>query len=165
MLDDNEGTRDQRLLHELELFRRLDKAIIKKYLDKAEYRLLPKGEILLSPRSEHSDIYVVLSGLLSVHLGSPESSLIAVISVGECAGEISLFDNKSDSAYVVAAEDARLLVLTGKTIWDMIDGCEGFAAKFLQLASSRMPCVLAIAVLLIVARFSAIMRIRQILIH
>lgn len=137
MLDDH-GTRDSRLLYELDIFRGLDVANLSKYLNKAEYRLLPKGEILLSPRTQHYDLYIVLSGILSVHLNSPASDLVAVISAGECAGEMSLFDEEIPSAYVIAAEDCRLLVISGKIVWDMIDSCEGFAGKFLHLASSRM---------------------------
>lgn len=137
MIEDD-GTRDSSLLYELDIFRGLEVAVINKYLNKANYQLLPKGEILLSPRTRHYDLYIILTGTLSVHLGSPDSDLIAVVSTGECAGEISLFDEEVPSAYVVAAEDCRLLVLSGKIVWDMIDSCEGFAAKFLHLASSRM---------------------------
>lgn len=137
MLED-EGTRDSRLLYNLDLFRRIDPEIAKRHLERAEYRLLLRGEILLSPRSDHNVLYVVLSGVLSVHLGSPDSDLIATIGVGECAGEMSLFDQGDPSAYVVAAEDSRVLEMTSTMVWDMIDNCHGFAMNFLHLASSRM---------------------------
>lgn len=137
MLDD-ESTLDSQALYDLNLFQGLDISSAKRFLDHAEHHLLPKGEILLSPRSDNSDLYVVLSGLLSVHLDSPSSDLIATINVGECAGEMSLFDEGTPSAYVVAADDSRILKLSGKIVWDMIDHCEGFAKNFLHLASSRM---------------------------
>jgi len=137
MLED-ESTLDSQLLYDLGLFRGLDIPTARKYLNDAEHHLLPKGEILLSPRSENNDLYVVLSGLLSVHLDSPNSDLIATINVGECAGEMSLFDAGTPSAYVIAADDSRILKMSGKMVWDMIDHCEGFAKNFLHLASSRM---------------------------
>ena len=137
MLDDD-STIDTEALYELDLFKGLDIAAARKYLNHAEHHLLPKGEILLSPRSDNRDLYIVLNGLLSVHLDSPSSDLIATITIGECAGEMSLFDEGTPSAYVVAADDVRILKMSGEMVWDMIDNCEGFAKNFLHLTSSRM---------------------------
>lgn len=137
MLEDD-STLDTQALYDLNLFRGLDISTAKRFLNHAEHHILPKGEILLSPRSDNCDLYVVLSGLLSVHLDSPSSDLIATINVGECAGEMSLFDEGTPSAYVVAADDSRILKMSGEMVWDMIDHCEGFAINFLHLASSRM---------------------------
>ena len=125
MLED-ESTLDSQSLFDLSLFQGLDVSAARDFLNHAEHHLLPKGEILLSPRSGNTDLYVVLSGLLSVHLESPNSDLIATINVGECAGEMSLFDEGTPSAYVVAADDSRILKMSGGMVWDMIDNCEGF---------------------------------------
>ncbi len=137
MLED-ESTLDSLSLYQLVLFQGLDVPTAKKYLNNAEHHLLLKGDILLSPRTENVDLYVVLSGVLSVHLDSPSSDLIATINIGECAGEMSLFDEGTPSAYVIAADDSRILKMSGEMVWDMIDHCEGFARNFLHLASSRM---------------------------
>ena len=137
MLEDD-STLDTEALYNLSLFQGLDIPTARKYLDHVEHHILLKGEILLSPRSENSDLFVVLSGLLSVHLDSPNSDLIATINVGECAGEMSLFDAGTPSAYVVAADDSRILKMSGEMVWNMIDHCEGFAKNFLHLTSSRM---------------------------
>ena len=137
MLEDD-STLDSQLLFDLSLFQGLDISTAREYLDHAEHHILPKGEILLSPRSGNNDLYVVLSGLLSVHLESPSSDMIATINIGECAGEMSLFDEGTPSAYVVAADDVRILKMSGEMVWDMIDNCEGFAKNFLHLTSSRM---------------------------
>jgi len=137
MLED-ESTLDSLSLYDLSLFQGLDIPTARKYLNNAEHHLLLKGEILLSPRTDNDDLYVVLSGVLSVHLDSPSSDLIATINIGECAGEMSLFDEGTPSAYVIAADDSRILKMSGEMVWDMIDHCEGFARNFLHLASSRM---------------------------
>ena len=137
MLEDD-STLDSQLLFDLSLFQGLDVSTAREYLDHAEHHIFPKGEILLSPRSGNNDLYVVLSGMLSVHLESPNSDMIATISIGECAGEMSLFDEGTPSAYVVAADDTRILKMSGEMVWDMIDNCEGFAKNFLHLTSSRM---------------------------
>jgi len=137
MLEDD-STIDSQGLFERGLLQGLDVSMAKVYLNHAEHHLLPKGEILLSPRSRNNNLYIVLSGLLSVHLDSPDSDLIATINVGECAGEMSLFDEGVPSAYVVAADDSRILKMTEQIVWEMIDNCEGFARNFLYLTASRM---------------------------
>ncbi|RKZ49908.1 MAG: hypothetical protein DRQ48_03820 [Gammaproteobacteria bacterium] len=137
-MSEDESTIDSQNLFELGLLQGIDKSVAKEYLSHSERHLLPKGAILLSPRSSNNNLYIVLSGLLSVHLDSPDSDLIATINVGECAGEMSLFDEGVPSAYVVAADDSRILQMTEQIVWDMIDNCEGFARNFLYLTASRM---------------------------
>lgn len=137
MLKDK-STLDFQALFDLSLFQGIDAQSVKKYLDNTSSHLLLKGEVLISPSSTSKNLYVVLSGLLSVHLNSPQSDFIAVINTGECAGEVSLFDKGAPSAYVVAAADSKILQITKTTIWDMIDNCEGFAKNLLYLVSSRI---------------------------
>lgn len=137
MLEDD-STIDSQALFELDIFQGLDIVAGKNYLNHAEHYLLPKGEILLSPRSNNNDLFIVLNGILTVHLDSPNDDLIATINIGECAGEMSLFDEGLPSAYVVAADDSRILKMTSEMVWGMIDHCDGFARNFLHLTSSRM---------------------------
>ena len=92
MLPDD-STLDYQNLLRLRLFKGLDLVSARKYLDRVEHLLYTKGEIILSPRIPNNDLYVLLSGILTVHLDSPESDLIATIKPGECAGEMSLFDD------------------------------------------------------------------------
>ncbi len=117
MLED-ESTLDSLSLYQLGLFQGLDVPTAKKYLNNAEHHLLLKGDLLLSPRTENVDLYVVLSGMVSVHLDSPSSDLIATFNIGECAGEMSLFDEGIPSAYVIAADDSRILKMSSEMVWD-----------------------------------------------
>ena len=141
MLEDD-STLDSQLLFDLSLFQGLDISTAREYLDHAEHHILPKGEILLSPRSGNNDLYVVLSGLLSVHLESPNSDMIATINIGECAGEMSLFDEGTPSAYVVAADDARILKMSGEMVWDIHSSIVQWLLMLRRadLIRLRMPC-------------------------
>ena len=137
MLPD-ESTLDYQNLLRLRLFKGLDLVSARKYLDRVEHLLYTKGEIILSPRIPNNDLYVLLSGILTVHLDSPESDLIATIKPGECAGEMSLFDDDIPSAYVIAADTSKILKISEEIVWGMIDNCEGFARNFLYITSTRI---------------------------
>ncbi len=137
MLKDDSAV-DIHVLSNLGLFKGLDIKLAEKFLSRAEHYLLPKGEVLFFQRSYNDDLYIVLSGTLSVHLGSPDSDLIATIGIGECAGEMSLFGEDATSACVVAADDSRVLKTTSKIVWDMINHYDGWARNLLHLLSSRI---------------------------
>ena len=137
MLPDD-STLDYQQLMKLRLFQGMDPVNARKYLDRVEHLLYTKGEIIISPRLPNGDLYVLISGILTVHLDSPESDLIATIKPGECAGEMSLFDNDTPSAYVVAADTSKLLKISEDIVWGMIDNCEGFARNFLYITSTRI---------------------------
>ncbi len=137
MLPDD-STLDYQNLLSLRLFQDLDLVSAKQYLDRVEHLLFTKGEIIISPRIPNSDLYVLINGILTVHLDSPDSDLIATINPGECAGEMSLFDNQIPSAYVISASTSKILKLSEEIVWGMIDNCEGFARNFLYITSTRI---------------------------
>lgn len=137
MLPDDSTLDYHQLLH-LRLFQGLNLVTAKQYLDKVEHLLFTKDEIIISPRIPNRDLYVLNSGILTVHLDSPESDLIATIKPGECAGEMSLFDEDAPSAYVIAADTSKVLKINEEVVWGMIDNCEGFARNFLYITSTRI---------------------------
>ena len=137
MLPDDSTLDYHQLLH-LRLFQDLNLVTAKQYLDKVEHLLYTTGEIILSPRIPNDNLYVLISGILTVHLDSPDSDLIATIKPGECAGEMSLFDEEFPSAYVKAADTCKILKLSEEVVWGMIDHCEGFARNFLYITSTRV---------------------------
>ena len=137
MLPDD-STLDYQQLLKLRLFKGLDPVNAKTYLDRVEHLLYTKDEIIISPRVPNNNLYVLINGVLTVHLDSPESDLIATIKPGECAGEMSLFDNDPPSAYVIAADTSKLLKISEEIVWGMIDNCEGFARNFLYITSTRV---------------------------
>ncbi len=96
------------------------------------------GKEVLSPNKFNSCIYLVLTGRLSVHLSDPDSSPHVVFEAGDCVGEMSILDGKPVSAYVIAREHSRLLMIHQEALWALINVSHGVARNILYILAGRM---------------------------
>ncbi|OUS26331.1 hypothetical protein A9Q99_18705 [Gammaproteobacteria bacterium 45_16_T64] len=96
------------------------------------------GELILDPGEGNHFFYLILRGVFSVHLDSTSNLPIATLSVGECVGEMSMFDGKNPSAYVKANGTAIVLAMDSATLWEMIDLSHGFCRNLLHILSKRV---------------------------
>lgn len=101
-------------------------------------RQVTPGEMVIAKDDTRKECYLILSGALRVHLDSPDSEEISLLHAGESVGEISLLDAKPASAFVVAEEDSRLLVLPEDIFWSLVNVSHDFAQRLLYLLASRM---------------------------
>jgi CRP-like cAMP-binding protein len=92
------------LLEGLELFRGVSPDDVQDLLQKCERRDLGDGELLLSPGEKNEHVFIVLSGSLNVHVGSPDAPVLATMDVGACVGEMSIIEHRDPSAFVIGAE-------------------------------------------------------------
>ncbi len=126
------------LLEALDLFRGVQPDDIQDPLSRCQRRDLAVGEILLEPTRKNEHVFVVLSGSLNVHLGSPDAPVLTTAEVGACVGEMSIIEDRDPSAYVVAAEQSHLLTIHQSTLWDMVDASHEFAKNLLVVLSHRV---------------------------
>jgi len=126
------------LLQGIALFRGIDGDSISDLLPQCGRIDVKEGDVLLSPQRENHCVYVVLSGRLSVHLGSLEAPKIADLGPGSCAGEMSLIEDKDPSAFVVATEDSHLMVISHTLLWRMVDRSHTFCKNLLIVLSERV---------------------------
>ena len=126
------------LLHSLELFKGVDPEDIQVLLQQCDRRDLAAGELLLSPGAKNEHVFVVLSGGLNVHVGAPETPIIASMEPGACVGEMSIIEDRDPSAYVIGAEDTHLLVIHQSILWNMVDASHEFAKNLLVVLSERV---------------------------
>ena len=126
------------LLQALELFRGVRPEDVQELLQRCDRRDLAAGELLLSPGAKNEHVFIVLSGSLNVHVGSPSSPVLATMETGECVGEMSIIEDRDPSAYVIGAEDTHLLVIHQSTLWDMVDASHEFAKNLLVVLSERV---------------------------
>lgn len=99
---------------------------------------LIKGGKLLVPEQVNPYIYIVLSGRLSVKLDDSSANTIAMFGQGECVGEMSMLSDGTNSGFIVAATDCRLLVIKHAALWLLIDNSHEAAHNMLSILSQRI---------------------------
>jgi diguanylate cyclase (GGDEF)-like protein len=126
------------LLQSIALFRGVDPESLIDLLPQCTRIDVSEGDVLLSPQRPNRCVYVVLSGRLSVHLGALDTPRIADLGPGTCAGEMSLIEDKDPSAFVLAAEDSHLMVISHHLLWQMADRSHVFCKNLLVVLSERV---------------------------
>jgi diguanylate cyclase (GGDEF)-like protein len=126
------------LLEGLELFHGVCPDDVQELLQSCDRRDLGKGEMLLSPGAKNEHVYIVLSGALNVHVGSPEAPVLVTMDVGSCVGEMSIIEDRDPSAYVLGAEETHLLLIHQSVLWDMVNASHEFAKNLLIMLSERV---------------------------
>jgi diguanylate cyclase (GGDEF)-like protein len=126
------------LLQGIALFRGIDADSVGDLLPQCGRIDVKQGHVLLSPERENQCVYIVLSGRLTVHLGSLDAPKIADLGPGACAGEMSLIEDKDPSAFVVANEDSHLMVISHTLLWRMVDRSHTFCKNLLVVLSERV---------------------------
>jgi diguanylate cyclase (GGDEF)-like protein len=126
------------LLEGLELFHGVCPDDVQELLQNCDRRDLGKGELLLSPGEKNEHVFIVLSGSLNVHVGSPEAPVLCTMDVGACVGEMSIIEDRDPSAYVIGAEQSHLLLIHQSVLWDMVNASHEFAKNLLIVLSERV---------------------------
>ena len=126
------------LLQGLELFHGVSPDDVQELLQKCERRDIGAGELLLSPGVKNEYVFIVLSGQLNVHIGSPDAPILATMDVGACAGEMSIIEDRDPSAFVLAAEQSHLLVIHQLVLWEMVNASHAFSKNLLVVLSERV---------------------------
>jgi len=126
------------LLDSLELFRGVLPDDVHELLQRCDRRDLAEGELLLSPGAKNEHVFIVLSGSLNIHVGSPETPALATMDVGACVGEMSIIEDRDPSAFVISAEQSHLLLIHQSVLWEMVDASHEFAKNLLVVLSERV---------------------------
>jgi diguanylate cyclase (GGDEF)-like protein len=126
------------LLEGLELFKGVSPNEVRELLQRCHRSDLQAGEILLSPGIRNDRMFVVLSGSLNVHVGSPDADILATVELGASVGEMSIIEDRDPSAYVIAAEDTHMLVIHKAVLWEMIHASHQLTKNLLVALSERV---------------------------
>jgi diguanylate cyclase (GGDEF)-like protein len=126
------------LLQSIALFRGIDADGLADLLPQCGRFDVAEGDILLSPQRANRCVYILLSGRLSVHLGAIDAPKLADVGPGACVGEMSLIEDRDPSAFVVAAEDSHLMVISHSLLWQMVERSHTFSKNLLVVLSERV---------------------------
>lgn len=122
----------------LPLFADLPFALLEPLLRRCEYRELAPGAVLLSPGEDNRHLYLLLSGQLIVHLESLASDKGFRIDAGEFAGEVSIIDGMSPTAWVSAARDSLVIAIPEALLWTDLLRVPGAARNLLRQIATRL---------------------------
>jgi len=126
------------LLGGLELFHGVNPEEISDHLARCGRRDLASGDILLATGEHNEHVFIVLSGSVTVHVGSPEQPALATMETGACVGEMSIIEDRDPSAWVVARENSHLLEIHQSLLWEMVNASHELAKNLLVVLSERV---------------------------
>lgn len=128
-----------RLIENATLFRGVPRETLESLFRKAKLVTLKQGERLLSPDKINENVYIVISGRLSVQATlSSSDKPIAMLTPGECVGEMSVLVDGLVSAYVIAATGSELFSIDYESFWSLIDGSSEAARNMLNILVHRV---------------------------
>lgn len=132
-------------LAQTELFRDVPDAIIDVVRAQANPLELRQGEVLLTPERENHHIYLLLSGTLALHFGSLESPEVRVLEKGISVGEMSLIDQGTPSAFVIAKENCRVFPVHRDLLHNLVAETNPVTRNLLRLLTgwvkANMECI------------------------
>lgn len=137
-MDSNVTQRDIENLKRLHLLSFVSLESIEGLLHRCSIRELQTEEILITPGRPNSLIYLLLSGRLRVHLSSLDSPAVDIVVAGESVGEMSVIDQNETSAFVVADESCRLLVMDEDVLWSITRSSHEAACNLLLTLTRRL---------------------------
>ena len=125
-------------LKKMKLFADVSEETIARIVDSFVIRRLKKHEVLLVSDQPNHYLYLVLSGKLCVFLDSSLVEPVCYFGPGEPVGELSIIDSSMTSAYVVADEDSRVLLLEETQMWSLLQESHVFTRNLLRSLSHRL---------------------------
>ena len=111
---------------------------IEHYLRECEVLQVARNEVLLTPETSNANLYVLIDGGLEVRLDSLDRAPLTRLVPGECAGEMSMIEGRTPSAYVVASVDSTVLVISHEVLWAMVGASHAIARNLLVILSGRL---------------------------
>jgi sigma-B regulation protein RsbU (phosphoserine phosphatase) len=111
--------------------------LVESTLSECPIQKLKAGDILITKEQDNHYLYLLTSGCLHIHFELTNKEVF-VVKQGECVGEVSLFDGKPASAYVIAAEDCEVIAIHEDVFWQKVAILPNAAKNLLQLLGQRI---------------------------
>lgn len=122
----------------IELFRNVDLSSVRHLLEQCYEIDVDAGEFVLEAGKQNHAAYLVVQGELEVRLVDPEAAPMVAVPSGSCVGELSILSRLNVSAYVIATQTSRLLVIPDDHVWAFVANSHEFARNMLAMLSGRV---------------------------
>jgi CRP/FNR family transcriptional regulator/CRP/FNR family cyclic AMP-dependent transcriptional regulator len=99
-----------------------------------------KGDTIFHQEDPGATLYIILSGQVKITINSPdgEEAILAVLTVGDFFGELSLLDQEPRSANVVAMLDTQTIILHRRDFLNFLSIRHELAVDMLAALSRRL---------------------------
>ena len=125
-------------LRAIDLFRGADTEFLEGVVRSCGVRWLAPGEVLLDPDHDNNAVYIILAGRAQARVTHKDCSWRVFVEPGECAGEMSVIEDRRPSAAVVAHSDCQVLVIDAELFRTLIDRSSVVTWNLLRILSARV---------------------------
>jgi len=128
------------LLRNIQLFAALSYEELDEIREKMEVKRFHKNEVILCEENTNRVMYVILSGKVKVIQTTEEGKevILAIHRSGDFFGEVSLIDNKTMPAIVVAKEDSIVAIISKGEFYSLLYSQGKVLDVLLQILCSRL---------------------------
>lgn len=113
-------------LHQVPIFRSLSRKHLETVARQGDAVQVPAGRAVITEGEDGQEFFIVLSGKLSVTVGSKE---VAVLGEGDFFGELALFDPAPRAATVTASTPCELFVIDARHFQPLLEDVPLLARK------------------------------------
>lgn len=125
-------------LKAIDLFQGVDPASLDWVVRSCGIRRLAPGEVLLDPDHDNDAVYFVLAGRAEARITHDDFCWRIFVEPGECAGEMSVIEERRPSATVVADSACQVLVMDAELFRTLVDRVSVVARNLLRILSARL---------------------------
>ncbi len=128
------------LLRNIQLFAALGDAELDEIRKRMEVKRFHKNEVILCEENTNQVMYVILSGKVKVIQATEDGKevILAIHRAGDFFGEVSLIDNKTMPAIVVAKEASMVAIISKGAFYSLLHSQGKVLDILLQILCSRL---------------------------
>ena len=114
-----------------DLFKGIEPSVYLQPLGQCQTVQTECGQTLIAMGSENRNTYLVLSGILTIHLENESNPPIRSVAKGETVGELSLLGETHATAFVMVKKPGKLLEIPREIMWALIRASATLAQNLL----------------------------------
>ena len=122
----------------LEVLCELDPALLAHVLTQCRVVTVPAQEVILRQGASNDHVHFLLSGRVHLYFDAVIQAQPIEIEAGRMFGEMSVIDELPVSAFIVAAEPCRILLLPASVFWSHVVTAPGIARAVMRSISGRI---------------------------
>jgi len=122
----------------IDLFRGEDPEFLGWVVRSCNVRWLGPGEVLLDPDQNNDAVYIILAGRAEARVTYEDCSWRVFVEPGECAGEMSVIENRRPSATVVAHSHCQVLAIDAELFRTLINRSSVVAWNLMRILAARV---------------------------